>query len=201
MTITAVPMRLRRSALTALAAAALGLPAAAAWAQSDTVVIGSPGGSAVQVDLSVLEPGGGRGPGVRRRSGLLFPGSVDRPGQRIILRPPGSSASAPRLRRPAAPSSRRRATAPAAPRSPALRPPPRLAKPAPPAPKPAAKPPPPPKALTRSAPPPPPSVKPAPKSRATAKMEAPPIVPKAAVPAPKLTAHHFKPFCTQKMFV
>ena len=85
----------------------------AALAQDQTVVIGNRGGSPVQVDLSVLD--GNSGGASPRQRVLLFPGSIFKPGQRIILRQPGTMGKRTRLRkprrRPARRSTRRTAAA------------------------------------------------------------------------------------------
>ena len=87
MTFAARSKSIRLTVLTGLAAAFFALAGlqAPVQAQDATVVIGGPGGNPVYVDLSVLNDSGQQG-----RGQLLFPGSSTRPGQAVVLRPPGS---------------------------------------------------------------------------------------------------------------
>lgn len=112
MTLSAVPPRRRFALLLGAVAGALLAPwcAGSAQAQDRTVVIGSPSATPVTVDLSVLDAGGGvRGTGTY--GNLLFPGSRHKPGQRVILNPPGTVANRPVLRRPGRTRPPRRALA------------------------------------------------------------------------------------------
>ena len=87
MTFAACTKRTRLAVVAGLAAVFLayaGTPAPV-LAQDPTLVIGGRGGNPVEVDLSVLGGSGNQG-----RGKLLFPGSPYRPGQSIILRPPGT---------------------------------------------------------------------------------------------------------------
>ncbi len=95
MTFAAHTKRIRLTVLTSLAAAFVAFAGleAPVHAQDATLVIGGHGGNPVDVDLSVLNDSGQQG-----RGQLLFPGSSTRPGQAIMLRPPGSKPV--RLKRP-----------------------------------------------------------------------------------------------------
>lgn len=174
--------------------------AGAALAQDRTLVIGNRGGNPIQVDLSVLDGDGGEvSPGPRE---LLFPGSTFIPGQRIILRRPGTRPQRVKLRKPrrqpaqrsirrmvaAPPMAPKRATAklkappppavvmPAA--KPRVKPKKKLSAPA------KAKPTRERRRTAKVVVPPRTKLKPKPKSRATAKPKAPPP-PAAAMPAAK----------------
>lgn len=178
--------------------------AGAALAQDRTLVIGNRGGNPIQVDLSVLDGDGGEvSPGPRE---LLFPGSTFIPGQRIILRRPGTRPQRVKLRKPrrqpAQRSTRRTVAAPPmAPKRATAKlkapPPPAVVMPAA---KPRVKP-----KKKLSAPakakptrerrrtakvvvPPRTKPKPKPKSRATAKLKAPPLAPPTVMKKPKPTA-------------
>jgi outer membrane protein OmpA-like peptidoglycan-associated protein len=213
MTFTASPRRFCNLALWGLAVALVftGINGTS-LAQDQTVVVGDRVGSPVQVDLSVLDSNSGWAPTGQRD--LLFPGSTFKPGQRIILRRPGTRQKRVRLRKPrrqpARRSTRRTVAAPPKPaikirrsrRASAPPPPPsvvmRAAKPrikpkkkmaAAAKVKPNYKPRSMAKAVvpSRAKPKPPSRAKPKPKSRATANLKAPPLTP-PAMKKPKPTA-------------
>ncbi len=192
MTFTTSRRRTPILALPGLAAVALVFTGitGAALAQDQTVVIGNRGGSPVQVDLSVLEgDSGGASP---RQRVLLFPGSTVKPGQRIILRRPGTSGKRTRLRKPRRRPARRSTGRTAA--APSIAPKPSVVMPAA---KPRIKP-----KMTMSSPAKakptgkrrgtakvvvPPRTRPKPKSRATANLKAPPLAPPTVMKKPKPT--------------
>ena len=217
MTFTASPRRICNLALWGLAAALVFTGNnGASLAQDQTVVVGDRVGSPVQVDLSVLDSDSGRAP-IGQRD-LLFPGSTLKPGQRIILRRPGTRQKRVRLRKPrrqpARRSTRRKVAAPLNAPKPAVKtrrirrasappPPPsvvmRAAKPrikpkkkmaAPAKVKPNYKPRSMAKAVvpSRAQPKPTSPAKLKPKSRATANLKAPPLAPPPAMKKPKTTA-------------
>ncbi len=173
MTLSAAPARMRRPSRAGMVAAAvllLALPGAAR-AQEGTVVVGRSHADPVTVDLSVLDQGGGY---LGSRDDLLFPGSRHKPGQRIILSPPGTFAKAPVLTPPG--RGRARPPARAIARSPAPPPPPAIAMQAPrraPRPAPVAAPP------TPPAPPPIAAIKPAAGPGPAVKAETPALAPPA----------------------
>lgn len=144
-----------------------GMNATGARAQDDTVMIGSPGGGGVTVDLSVLNDFGRPQDG---SDGLRFPGSPVGPEDAVRLHPPGAK---PALKRPTRKKPRRaKKKKPATPKPKA----PAVAKAAPPPPAPEMKaeaPPPAPPAPEAKAPPPPAPV-PAPIAKAPPRPVAPP---------------------------
>lgn len=179
MTSNASYRHIRRLVLWGLAAALVFAGTAAeTLAQDQTVVVGGAGGSQVQVDLSVLDGyGGWAGPA---RRDLLFPGSEFKPGQRIILKRPGSQPKRVRLRKPrgqpALRTVRKRRAAPAKTTDTAVRQS-RRARAAAERTDPIER-----RGKTRTKPektppPPAPQARATPKSRATANLEAPPMAP------------------------
>ncbi len=173
-----------------------GMNATGARAQDDTVMIGSPGGGGVTVDLSVLNDFGRPQDG---SDGLRFPGSPVGPEDAVRLHPPGAK---PALKRPTRKKPRRakkKKPATPKPKAPAVAkaaPPPPAPVPAPIAkapPRPVAPPPPTPSLSRSDVPPPPPP--------AAMKPDLPPVTPapRTAVdqskiaPPPEQTAALSKP--------
>ena len=104
MRFNARPKTIRRPFLAALTVCAIALAGAvtSARAQDGTVFIGGRGGNPIDVDLGALSAP----PGVPGSEGLLFPGSRDRPGQPLVLSPPGAQPA--RLRKPKRKTAKRR---------------------------------------------------------------------------------------------
>ncbi len=141
-----------------------------ALAQDRSVFVGNRGGKQVQVDLSVLD--GNNGMASVRQRDLLFPGSTYKPGQRIILRRPGTGFTGIKLRKPRRRTARRspRRTAPA----------PRIARKS--APRPVLKP-----RSRRTSAPPPVAAKPAAKSQTKPKKKMPTMAKVTPKVKPKAT--------------
>jgi outer membrane protein OmpA-like peptidoglycan-associated protein len=161
-----------------------GMNATGARAQDDTVMIGSPGGGGVTVDLSVLNDFGRPQDG---SDGLRFPGSPVGPEDAVRLHPPGAK---PALKRPTRKKPRRaKKKKPATPKPKA----PAVAKAAPPPPTPSLSrsdvpPPPPPAAMKPDLPP----VTPAPRTAVDQSKIAPPPEQTAALPKPPAADTAFK---------
>ncbi len=149
-----------------------GVHATDARAQDATVMIGSPGGSGITVDLSVLDDFGRPQDG---GDGLRFPGSAVGPEDTVRLHPPGAK---PALKRPTRKKPRRAKKKRTAPKP----------KPAAVAAAPAEAPPPAPKMTAEAPPPPPPPPAPAPEAKAPPRPVTPPppapALSRSDVPAP-----------------